>query len=502
MKSRKLFLNTVSSLINQGLTILSGFVLPRLILGAYGSDINGLASSISQFLGFISFMQLGIGAVVQSSWYRPLAEKNDDSISAVYKSADTLFKKISYVLIVYTIALCVIFPLFLAKNMDPVLVILLVLAISLNLFSQYYLGITNQLLLFADQNAYIHLFSQSVLIIINLVVSYIIVKSNLSIVWLKLVTSVIYSLSPLFLAYYVRKKYKINKRIEYHEEPIKQKWNGLSQHLASVVMENTDVIVLTVFTSFETVSVYSVYHLVVNGIRQIINSLTVGIQAKLGNFVATNQNGLKEFFLKTESIFHGISTILFSCVLVLVCPFVKLYTNGIIDADYFQPVFATVITLAFLAYCYRLPYYALIKAYGHYKETQLSAIIEMLINIVVSVFFVIKFGLVGVAIGTLLANLYRTCYFLYYLTRKIQVLEIKTSLALFFVDLVVLTISVFFSQIIITIDLSISEWIIYGVISLSIISAVYLALLFLVIPKRFKKKILFYISNFVGGKKR
>ena len=52
-------------------------ILPRLILVAFGSDVNGLVNSIDPFLRIISLLDLGVGAVVQSSLYKPIAENDE-----------------------------------------------------------------------------------------------------------------------------------------------------------------------------------------------------------------------------------------------------------------------------------------------------------------------------------------------------------------------------------------------------------------------------------------
>lgn len=44
---------------------------------------------------------------------------------------------------------------------------------------------------------------------------------------------------------------------------------------------------------------------------------------------------------------------------------VRVYTNGITDADYIQPLFAFLITLANAGHCLRLPYNVMIVAVGH-----------------------------------------------------------------------------------------------------------------------------------------
>lgn len=116
---------------------------------------------------------------------------------------------------------------------------------------------------------------------------------------------------------------------------------------------------------------------------------------------------------------HTLITFVFSVTSVLIIPFIRVYTVEITDAEYIVPAFAYTITLAQMVYCYRLPYYILVNAAGHYKQTQMSAIIEAAINVIVSVVLVFKLGLVGVAVGTVAAMAYRTIYLVCYLSRNI-----------------------------------------------------------------------------------
>ena len=41
---------------------------------AYGSDVNGLVSSITQFLGYIALVEGGVGGVIRAALYKPLAK--------------------------------------------------------------------------------------------------------------------------------------------------------------------------------------------------------------------------------------------------------------------------------------------------------------------------------------------------------------------------------------------------------------------------------------------
>ena len=60
-------LNTVTSLLLHVVTVICGFILPRLILTRFGSNINWLVQSITQFLVVISFLELGVGQIIQSA---------------------------------------------------------------------------------------------------------------------------------------------------------------------------------------------------------------------------------------------------------------------------------------------------------------------------------------------------------------------------------------------------------------------------------------------------
>ena len=90
--------------------------------------------------------------------------------------------------------------------------------------------------------------------------------------------------------------------------------------------------------------------------------------------------------------------------------------------------------VAYAVYTMRIPYNQMINAAGHYKQTQNSAIMEMLINLISSILLVIKFDIIGVAIGTLLAMVYRMIYFVIYISQNIIYIKSAYFLKMCFVD--------------------------------------------------------------------
>ena len=419
-QKRKLHLTSGFALFMQIFTMVYGFVLPRLFLEYYGSAVNGLVSSITHFLGFITLAECGVGAVVQSTLYKPLAQKDTSEISRIVISAEHFFRNIAKLLLCYTIVLTVLFPNIINEQFDFIYTGSLILIISISSFAQYYFGITYRLLLNSDQFGFVPICVQIIALSLNLVLNVILMKLGFSVHVVKFASSFVFLLQPLTISFIANRWYRIDRSCKPDKTAIPQKWNGLAQHISSVVLQSSGVVVLTFLSTLENVSVYTIYNLVIVGVRSLTMSFTSGMQAFLGNIFAKGDLSLfRKKFGSFEWLLHFVVSIVFSITAVLIVPFVKVYTKGITDVNYIVPIFGMILTLAWGMYCIRLPYNIVVLAVGHYRQTQLSAIIEVILNLFVSVLLVIQWGIVGVAVATFVAMVYRTCYLAWYVSRNV-----------------------------------------------------------------------------------
>lgn len=415
MRNNILIYNSISPLIYQITTIVCGFILPRLILSHFGTEINGLVNSISQFLGVISFLELGVGAVVQSSLYKPLADNDNINVSKVIASADKFFRKLGYILAIYVIVMLFYYPYLVKQSFGFMFTATLILAISIRSFAQYFFGIVNRLLLVADQKAYIQYVAQTIAIIINTIACYTLITFDCSVQIVYGMTSLIFFLQPYAIHLYIKKYYALDRKIHYDVEPIKQKWNGVAQHVAAVILSGSDTVVLTIFSTLVNVSIYAIYFLPMSGARLVIMSMISGIEALIGNLWAKQDlQELRKVFAWTEWLIHTGTTLIFTLTAVLIVPFVQAYTHGVSDANYIQPLFGILLVAANSGHCLRLPYNIMILAAGHYKQTQHNYIIAAVINIVISIIGVKQFGLIGVTLGTMAAMVYQTVWMAWY----------------------------------------------------------------------------------------
>ena len=397
-----------------------GFILPRLILEQFGSEVNGLIQSIGQFLGIIGFLDMGVSQVVRSALYRPLEEHNYAQISCVMVSGLRFYRKIACCLIGYVVLLIVFYPILVNQSFDWIFTASLIAILSISSFAQYYFGVTQEQLLHASQKSYLIYVIQIVFYLFNTVICVCMIRMNCSIHAIKVATACIFLIKPLFYTWYIRRRYTIDWHIQYDEEPLTQKWHGIAQHISAVVLEGTDSIVLTLFSTLSNVSIYSVYHMIVGSIQGFYQAISVGFQSAAGAaWAKRDQANIKRLFSTVEACLHAITVFLFCCAGVLVVPFVQVYTNGLTDANYYHPLFAITLVLAYGIRCLRTPYNIWILAAGHFKQVQKCHIIAAILNLVVSILAVSHWGLIGVAIGTLIAMCYQTVWMLIYTTKKL-----------------------------------------------------------------------------------
>ena len=431
MKSRgqKAMMNTLVLGIYQIITFLCGLILPRYLLLHFGSDYNGVATSLTQFLGFISILTIGLAGSTRFNLYKFLANDDQEGISGVVNATEQYMRKVGVALVLYIAALAFVYPKIADTSIPAAEVGLLAVIVGLGSISQYFFCITYQMLLVADQRQYIYNGIASVSTVLNVVTAVYLMKLGCNIFIVKAGSAVIFVLTPILLSIYVRKKYKIDKNVAPNKVGLKSRWDVMWHSIANIVHDKADMVILTILSDVKLVSVYTVYYLVINGLYKILSIFTNSLEAAFGNMFAKKeiQNAYKnlemyEFFMNT------FVSVVFSVALVLIVPFVRIYTREITDINYIEPLFGAVAVIAQMVMCIRQPYLTVVQAAGHYKQTRNGAFLEAGLNIVISVLLTYKFGLVGVATGTLIANLCRTLQYIFYLSKNVLMRSVKKPL--------------------------------------------------------------------------
>lgn len=497
MKNKITLLNIISNLFLQIVNVISWFIIPKLVLNYFGSEVNGLVSSITQFLSYVALIDGGISGVVVASLYKPLVENDSKKISSIISTAESFYKKISLVYILYTIVLALVYPILFNVNFSYIYVSTLVLILSISMLIQYMYSFTLRNLLSADKKGFVVSFTQSLIIILTIILSYVSVKIYPSIHILKFISGILFIFQPIIYTAYINRHYKINKNEPKDNNLLKQRWNGFAINIASFIHNSIDITVLSIFTNMETVSIYGVYTIVTKGLKAIVNAISGAIVPTIGKAYASGDTeNLNNKLSIYEYLMILIVYYMFTLAGLLITPFVMIYTKNITDANYYQPLFGVLLVISEALYLIKYPHLNLAYSANKFKELTAPAFMEAIVNLVVSLLLIRKFGLIGVVIGTICGMLYRLIYHVYF-TKQL----INRKQFVFYKKIIIFSISTMiglvFCQLFIHIaDHSISSWIIHAILYSIIFGLIY----FIISILFFKKEIIFFKKYIFRGK--
>jgi len=419
-RTQKAALNTITAAALEIVQLVCGLIIPRLILSSYGSAYNGITSSARQFLSALSILTLGISGATRFALYRSLADNDIDKTSRIVRATEKYMRKVGFILLGYLVVLIIAYPLVIDTGYSWIEVAPLILAAGISAAGRYFFGTTYTALLLADQRFYIANCFTIVAALLDVILSVILIKTGCSIQVVTVCSSLVLVMSPVLRALYVRTRYKLNRKCEPDTSALKSRKDIIAHSIANMIHEHTDVIVLTVFCNVKIVSVYTTYNLVMSALKKTQRVFTGGTEAIFGNMWAKGETDhLKKGLENLEYFVTAFVSIAFAATSVLLLPFISLYTKGVHDVEYILPSYAVVITTAQMFFSFRTPYVTLVQGIGHYRQTKNGAYTEAIVNIVVSIVLVQFVGIVGVAIGTLVANIFRTVQYIIYIDKNV-----------------------------------------------------------------------------------
>ena len=429
MHFTKYELNLYTSLFYKIITCLIGILIPRLFILSYGSDINGLQSSVTQFFTYIALIESGVGDATVQALFGPFAKKDYNAANGVLSATTYYYNKIGFFYLGLLFFLSVLYPLLVEIDNISFLTVFFYIFLGgattgINFFYQSKII----LIMRADGNMYyVNIFTLLAYILTSVIKIWLIILGE-NIVLIQF----FYFLVNVFMIYcyyiVVKKKYTW---INFHSKPniasISQKNSVLIHKITGLVFNNTDIILLTFICNLKVVSIYTIYKMVINMVTTLIASFVDSLNYKLGQ--SYNNDSLVNYKRLIDSFNVGYSIIsfaLFTIANLLLLPFLKLYTEGM-DMNYIFPLLPYLYIIIEILQVGREAMMRTSIVAGHFKETRNQSILEMMLNLIFSVLSMIvckniwgvESGLYGALLGTIVALLYRTIAISNYANRKI-----------------------------------------------------------------------------------
>lgn len=433
MRSKQALKNMLSNIILQVLVAVSGIIIPRFFIKVYGSDINGMVSSITQFITYIGIVEAGIGTASTVALYGPLAKDDKEGINHILSAVKKFYRKSGWLFVALTVILIGVYPIFVRDQVSSSLVrwMIIILASS-NAIDFFFLG-KYRVLLTADQKNYIITGAQSIGTVLNMVVTIILIQNNVNVLIVKLVATLVYILRFVIVYIYVKKRYKyIDFSVESDDDALEQRWDALTHQIVGLIVCNTDIVLLTICMgkgSLLEISVYTVYNLVIASGTALMSSFSNGLASGFGEVISKNETDtLKRSFKNYEYLYYMVLFWCFTTLGTVFGAFIKIYTADIHDVQYFRVSLLVLFTATFFLQNVRIPGLTIICAAGHFRQTKIRAILEAVINIGVSLALVWQFGIVGVLIGTCCSYAYRSTDIILYNNKYLVKGSLKTTI--------------------------------------------------------------------------
>lgn len=408
MKSKRGLYNIIFGILGQAITIIVGLIIPRLFIVNLGSEANGLMSSISQIFIYIGLLEAGIGTVSIQALYKPIAQNDNEGINKILSATAKYYRKAGIYYLICVGVLGIIYPLIIENSFSKLDIFLVIVFTGLSGAINFLFQGKYKVFLMAEGKNYIITNITTILGVISSLIKVILILLGLNIVIIQFSYFVINLLQMIFFEVYIRKNYKwLDANVSPNYKAISQKNSAFIHQISAMIFANTDIIIITIFCGLKVASVYSMYNLIITYVASILGNINSGIVFILGQTYHKN----RELYLKLNDVYDtyymAIAFAIYTITYILFLPFMKLYTKGVIDVNYIDNLLPLLFIFVQLLNCGRMAANNSINVAGHFKKTQNRAIIEAIINIVVSLMCVNMFGLYGVLIGTIAALLYR-----------------------------------------------------------------------------------------------
>lgn len=427
-RTDKFLYNTFFAALYQIVIVIAGFITPRFMLQYYGSEINGLITSITQFINYFNLVEAGLSSASIYALYKPLAKNDYKEISAIVTATQKFYMISGYIFLALVMGLALIYPFFISVsglNYYQELILVLILGFT-GVLEFFTLG-KYRALLTADQKLYIISISSILYTVLNTTILTIMAMLQINVVIMKAVAlSAILSRCVVLYRYSKHNYPYINYKEQPDNQALNKRWDALYLQVLGAIHTGAPVIIATIFTTLKEVSVYSIYNMVLGGISSVFNIFTNGLSSSFGDIIVRNEiRVLQRAYQEFEFAYYSLITLIYSVSFIMIMPFISLYTRGITDAEYYNPLFGMLFVLNALAYNIKTPQGMLVISAGHYKETRLQVTLQGGIAIVAGVLLSIKFGLNGIILGVMASNIYRDIDLFFYVPKKITQLPVK-----------------------------------------------------------------------------
>lgn len=402
----KSILNAEVNLLFYFLSLFLTFFSRKIFLDNLGAEFIGLTGTLNNILGYLNLTELGISASIGYFLFKPLQADNKKEIQDILSLLGYLYNWIGGIIFVAAIIVSLFFPI-IFSNAE--------LGIGIIYFAFYsFLGSSligyfinyRQILLSADQKNYlVAIYYQSAnLVKLGLQIYLAYHYKNLYI-WVA-VEFLFGIIACIILNWKINKEYPwlhVDKRqgrylLKQYPEIITKTKQVFIHKIKDFVLVKSDELFIFLFVSLKMVAYYGNYMIIISKLISLFSAITGSVGASVGNLVAEgDKERMLKVFWEYTTIQHTIAATLAFSLYAFMEPFITHWLGS-------EYIMDNRILILLVIYIYitnsRNSIDSFNYAHGLYADVW-SAWTELIINVGVTIICGIYWGIIGILIGKL-----------------------------------------------------------------------------------------------------
>lgn len=390
------------------LSLFLAFFSRKIFLDCLGAEFIGLTGMLTNIMSFLSVAELGIGTSIVYFLYKPLQEDNHENINEVMSMLAFLYRCIGCIIGLGGLIVSVFFPWWFSNLTTGLPLVYFAFYSFLGSSVAGYVFNYKQLLVSANQKQYlVNAYFQTIGIaqsIVQILLAY--YYRNL---WLWVVVGLVFTIIGIIIFNYrIRQLYpwlNINlregrKNLKKYPEVLKKTRQIFVQKIKDFILYKSDEILVGAFVSVIKVAFYGNYTMIINKFLYLVNILSDGLSAGVGNLLAegNEKNIMKVYWEMTAARFFILGIIIFSLLLFLQ-PFIGCWLGTKYELDE-----VIVYLLIFNLFLRLQPaaVYIFIGASGLYSDVW-AAWTELILNLLITLLLAPTYGIIGILLGKIIS---------------------------------------------------------------------------------------------------
>ncbi len=390
------------------LSLLLAFFSRKVFLDCLGAEFIGLTGMLMNIMSFLSVAELGIGTSIVYFLYKPLQEDNHEKINEVMSMLAFLYRCIGAVIGSIGIVVSLFFPWWFDNLTTGLPLVYFAFYSFLGSSVAGYVFNYKQLLVSANQKQYlVSAYFQTIAIVQSLV--QILLAYYYRNLWLWVVVGFVFTIIGIIVFNYrIRQLYpwlqvdlkEGHENLKKYPEVLKKTRQIFVQKIKDFILYRSDEILVGAFVSVVKVAFYGNYTMIINKINFMVNILSEGLSAGVGNLLAegNEQNIMKVYWEMTAARFLILGVIIFS-LLMFFQPFIACWLGEQYQLS--DVIVYLLIFNLFMRYQSASVYIYLGSA-GLFSDVW-AAWTELIVNLSITLLLAPTYGIVGILLGKILS---------------------------------------------------------------------------------------------------